>query len=224
MEKFAYEYDFKHVTSSPYFAQSNGQAERSVQIAKKILEQADPAKALLVYRATPTQSTGYSPAELLMGRKIRTTLPVLPQTLDPSWPDLANVRENDSKQKEQYKYYYDRRHGARNLQPLVPGEPVNVRVDTDSNWNKTGVVIGPTPEPRSYLIQQDHGGVVRRNRCHLQPSPPADQDPARDDTPTPVQEVPPCTPLTQELPPPGTPTTRSGRVTKPAVRYGEWTK
>lgn len=35
---FATDYDFRHVTSSPYFAQSNGEAERVVKTVKSLLK------------------------------------------------------------------------------------------------------------------------------------------------------------------------------------------
>nr|KAG5700576.1 hypothetical protein BaRGS_015372 [Batillaria attramentaria] len=68
---FAKSYGFTHTTSSPRYPQSNGEAERSVQTVKTLMKKAkDPSLALLMYRATPLQN-GLSPAEILMGRKLR---------------------------------------------------------------------------------------------------------------------------------------------------------
>ena len=93
--KFAEEYGFTHVTTSPKYPQANGQLERSVEIVKGLLKKAcDPYQALMAYRATPLES-GLSPAELLMGRKIRTTVPRVPSQLQPSWPYLDEFKEKD---------------------------------------------------------------------------------------------------------------------------------
>ena len=74
-EEFAKEYGFTHVTSSPKYPQANGTAERAVKIVKQLLKKnQDPYLAMLAYRSTPLEN-GYSPAELLMGQKIHTTLP-----------------------------------------------------------------------------------------------------------------------------------------------------
>ena len=54
--KFAKDWEFKHVTSSLFCAQSNGEAERALQTAKNFLKKDEyPAKALLAYRSTPSK-------------------------------------------------------------------------------------------------------------------------------------------------------------------------
>ena len=57
--QFVQKYNFKHVTSSPHFSVSNGQAERAVKMVNKLLKDAeDPFLALLAYRATPLHYPG----------------------------------------------------------------------------------------------------------------------------------------------------------------------
>lgn len=85
---FAKEYGFQHVTSSPQYPRGNGLAERTVQTLKGLMDKAkesneDFALALLAYRASPHDSTGISPAQLLMGRRVRTRLPASPELLKP---------------------------------------------------------------------------------------------------------------------------------------------
>ena len=74
MNQFATTYGFNHITSSPCYPQSNGLAERTVRTVKRqFSDSPDPFLALLSYRATPLPR---SPAELLMGRVIKTDVPV----------------------------------------------------------------------------------------------------------------------------------------------------
>ena len=98
--KFAEEYGFTHISTSPRYPQANGQVELAVQTVKHSLKKAtDPHQALMAYRATPLQG-GISPAELLMGRKIHTRLPTL---LIPSWSYLEQFLEKDGSLKARQK-------------------------------------------------------------------------------------------------------------------------
>ena len=67
MKEFSQSYGVSHITSSPHYPQSNGEAERAVKTAKSLLEHSpDPYLAPLSYRTTPLPWCGLSPAELLM--------------------------------------------------------------------------------------------------------------------------------------------------------------
>ena len=108
--KFSQEYGFTHNTSSPTYAQANGEAERFVQVAKKILCQEDPFMGLLVYRTTPHTATGKSPAQLMMNRNLRTTLPTLQKNIGPQEVNHNEARQKDHFAKTKYAYFYDKRY------------------------------------------------------------------------------------------------------------------
>ena len=116
--KFAENYGFKHTTSSPRFPQSNGEAERGVQTIKNLLKKSDdPYLALLIYRSTPLPNSNYSPAELLMSRKLRTNLPILNHDLKPNVPSYSKLKARECSKTEQLKNF-DQRHKAKTLTPL----------------------------------------------------------------------------------------------------------
>ena len=184
---FAANYGFQHVTSSPKFPQSNGESERAVQTVKNLLKKAeDPYLALLAYRTTPLKN-GFSPAELLMGRRLRTTVPTLPSLLKPSLLPSAAVSAKEREMRLEEQRRFDRRHRAHVLSKLAPGQEVWV---TDSKV--TGTVVGTHATPRSYMVDVPHG-TVRRNRHHLIPmggsensGTPLENFPARVAVPTPM--------------------------------------
>ena len=90
--KFAEDWGFTHITSSPKRPQSNREAERMVQTTRNLLTKSDdPYEAPLAYRATPLEN------ELCMGRRLRTTLPTTPSKLTPQWPELKKLREKEAK-------------------------------------------------------------------------------------------------------------------------------
>lgn len=160
-QKFASEWGFVHTTSSPRFPQSNGEAERAVRTVKNLLKkESDPYLAFLAYRATPL-ANGHSPAELLMGRRLRTTVPILPSCLNPGWTDITTLRARERREKDKQWKWFNNRHRARDLSGLHPGDQVWI---TDMKEN--GTVSARADAPRSYLVQTPRG-LLRRNRSHL---------------------------------------------------------
>jgi len=158
--KFSQEYGFDHITSSPLFPQSNGAAERAVKTIKTMWKKtSDPCLALLSYRATPLQN-GYSPAELLMSRKLRTTVPIIEQERVPKVPEKSVVKEMESQAKGLQKNNFDHRHRAVELPELNPGDKVWI-ADRKIEGNVVKRVA-----PRSYIINTTIG-EYRRNRRFL---------------------------------------------------------
>ena len=95
-------YGFMHSTSSPYYPQSNGLAERTVKTVKKLLkESCDPSLALLTYWTTPMPWCGLSPAELCFGQCPRTDIPQTKGKLTPDWPYLCKFKDDKQETSEE---------------------------------------------------------------------------------------------------------------------------
>ena len=83
-ETFTKRNGIRHLTTTPYHPSTNGLAERAVQIFKQAMRKSQSgdlktklARFLLHYRTTPHATTGTTPAELLMGRPLRTLLDLM---------------------------------------------------------------------------------------------------------------------------------------------------
>ncbi|CAG7816511.1 unnamed protein product [Allacma fusca] len=173
-QKFAQEFEFAHVTSSPMYAQSNGFIEAMVKAIKNgIKKNLDMPNLLLEYRATPL-SNGFSPAELLFGRKIRTRLPQAPQVLMPKTVPADVLLNKEGNRIEKQTQNYDDYHGVKELPVLQPGEKVWVQ-----DKKKWGEVVRKTDMPRSYIISTPDGHY-RRNRKMLNAVPEYHAEPVNE--------------------------------------------
>ncbi|KAI3368430.1 hypothetical protein L3Q82_025389, partial [Scortum barcoo] len=162
---FSESWEFQHVTSSPGHAQSNGQAERTVQTVKNMLKKAqrsngDPYIALLEYRNTPIEGVGFSPAQLLMGCRLKSKLPTSTTLLTPE--GKAEVHEKQKYKQLKQKSYYDRH--TRQLPDLQTGE--NVRIQKGDIW-QPAVGVDKHRQPRSFIVRTTDGNFYRRSRKHL---------------------------------------------------------
>jgi transposase InsO family protein len=165
--QFCNSWDIKQITSSPEYAQSNGLVERSVQSVKKMFKKVfdsdkDPYLSLLEYRNTPLSYSFYSPAQLLMGRRLRGILPMRDKLLNHVKPNYGKVEKFFKANQSRQAHYYNKH--AKNLSPLQKNDAVVVR--RGKEW-VPGVVINFCNRPRSYKVRLSNGTVLERNRKFL---------------------------------------------------------
>ena len=86
------------------------------------------------------------------------------KNLIPDWTYLDKFKKMDKEFKGKQKRNYDRHHQVKTL-PHIP-ENTSVWVTTEGK-RIPGQVVTRTEEPQSYLVETP-GGVLRRNRHHLQ--------------------------------------------------------
>ncbi|XP_030849310.1 uncharacterized protein K02A2.6-like [Strongylocentrotus purpuratus] len=162
-----------HHRVTPKWPQANGEVERQNQSLEKRMriahsEGKDWKEALLsyvaAYRATPHSTTGKSPAELLFGRKIRTKLPVISESLNDQ-----EIRDQDAESKGASKLYADSKRGAK-PSDVVPGDEVLVRREVSS---KMDTPFLPQPytvvsrEGNKLNICSPEGVMYARNTSHV---------------------------------------------------------
>lgn len=160
--RFASEWGFNHITSSPRYPKCNGEAERAVRTAKNILaKNTNPYLGLLAYRSAPIHN-GKTPSQLLMSRQLRSTLPMASVNLKPELHNQEELYQKEQAYKKMYTENHDKRHQVMRLPVLNPGDRVYVR---DQGY---GEVIDKTNSPRSYRVSMDQSGnTIRRNRSAL---------------------------------------------------------
>ena len=127
----------------------------------------DPHLAQLAYRNTPVVVMPYSPAQLLMSRKLRDNRPTTEALLKPRVAEHAYVIPRERQWKA--KAYFDR--GTKKLSKLDRGD--TVRIKSGRTWTPATVTEVHTSS-RSYMVTTASGRVYRRNRkwLHKSSEPP----------------------------------------------------
>ena len=141
---FATCYGFQHIMSSPEYPQSNGFAESQVKVLKNIMKKAkksntDLCLALLEWRNTPIQGLG-SPAQLVLGRRTRTTLPTTMKQLRPQ-PVTVKLTDVLADKQQKQKVQYDK-HARSERDVLSTGD--HVRMRTQNGWVEGKIVQATT--------------------------------------------------------------------------------
>ncbi|UYV65312.1 hypothetical protein LAZ67_3003920 [Cordylochernes scorpioides] len=218
MMEFAKEWNVTHTTSSPRFPQSNGMIERTIQTLKSTIIKCQQSKqdiyqALLLLRNTEHNSLP-SPAIMLYGRKQRLFLPMKTTLMNESRICEDSIRKQHEANQGRMKFYFNRH--ARDLPSLENGQSVLVR--QEKQWSPAEV-IAPGVHPRSYLLEDTKGSVLRRNRRDLRPADTL-SGPTEKESPPEKQEQLDPQPSTssQSEETSATTRTRCGRLVKPPVR------
>ena len=173
--EFLRRWGVEHEISTPHYPQSNGHAEAAVKAAKRLIQKATTngnldtdayAQGLLELRNTP-RADGRSPAQVLFGHPLRSTVPAHHRAFAACWQRAADACDaKAAAQQQQTIERYD--SSARNHRPLLIGQRVLVQDPRSGLWDRTGVVTG-IGKRRDFLIRLPSGRILWRNRRYLRP-------------------------------------------------------
>ena len=162
----------EHRTSSPHYPQSNGLAESMVKVSKNLIEKATRQdlpwnRLLLDYRCTPISSEIPSPAEILFGRKLQSSISILPSQV---------MNDRISKQREliakkEGKFYTNDTDFQNRIKalPFKAGQNVWLQ-NSDSRKYEEAVIREKCKEPNSYMVEiPATGQCFRRNSNFIKP-------------------------------------------------------
>ena len=189
----------RHVTSPPYAPKSNGLAERCVQTFKRgyrMLTGSVSTKVsrfLFQYRSTPHTTTSKSPAELFLGRQLRTHM-------DRLRPDVTF--EIQGRQRAQ-KWYRDQRSQFRQVKV---GDTVWVTaLDRLQGIEGCSWLPGEVLEVAGIKVTVllfDSGKVVQRHMDHVRRGPVGEHRPPSFDDVSVADPVPAADPVPEITPAP----------------------
>ena len=192
-QDFFKRWGIRHRLSSAYLSSSNGRAEVCVKATKRMLHdniRADGsldtdrfAVAIMTKRNTPDYDSKLSPAEIVMGRRLRDALPMIPKNLmvmnnpaiNPVWRDLWSKKESVI-QDRYLRSLEDPPTANSRLQPLKEQDKVLIQNQAGKaplRWEKTGTVVEVLPFDQYIVKVSGSNRLTRRNRKFLRAYEPA---------------------------------------------------
>jgi hypothetical protein len=209
-QRFLTDWGITSLTSSPYYAQSNGRAEAEIDSMKALIHgswtagafnEEKFAKSILLFRNAP-RSGGASPAQLIFNRPMRDCLPAHRRSFAPEWQKAADVLEKRARRSKELQIAHYNKH-TRPLAPFVIGNHVLIQHPTSKLWCTPGVIV-EVGHHRDYLIKTPAGRIFRRNRRFLRPRVPVfpTTTPATTPATTPIQPEVVHPPQPEQIEPP----------------------
>ena len=157
------EYKVNHITNSHHYPQSNGLAEKYVQLVKGLFYKAkeegkDLFKCQMLYCNTPLSNTLQSLMQILTSRSARSDLPLSNAARKEMGIDCENLR---TKYKNEHLPLHD----------LYIDQAVMYQESTSKQWF-LATITKLCKEPRSYIITTKEGVQFRKPQAHLKPYQP----------------------------------------------------
>ena len=174
---WALNHDIKLIHSSPYNSNSCGLVESGNRIVRGLLNKskdfAEFKINLFGHNNCPrTDSNNYSPAELLLNRKLKGFLPCLPSKLIGNTDQKLYSDRIMYRQKE-----YSKLQGTY-LPDFTIGDKVRVQNTITNLWDRMGTIQRVESEhnnpSKSYIVKLEDGTSMRRNKKRLRMLHPAD--------------------------------------------------
>ena len=166
----------------PYWPQMNGLVERQnrtlmARIRKSVAEdrdwKLDLEDYLIMYRSTPQETTGKSPAELMFGRNIRDKLPCLSKLLNKF--DDEEVRDKDREMKDKGKTFADKKLKAQETDIQVGDQVIlkNLRKlnKLEMNYESEYFEVMTLKGSDTIVKGKISGKILRRKIAHLKKIP-----------------------------------------------------
>jgi len=174
---------------SANFPQSNGCAEVSVKVTKRLLEENmgedgdlntdEVVRALLQQRNTPDRDCRLSPAQVLFGRSLRDAMPQIDKSttifeskqVHSQWHQAWNAKE-DAIRSRLVRTCETLEEHSRDLAPLKEGDNVFVQNQGSTSskpkkWDRQGTIIA-SKDNDQYLVRiHGSGRLTLRNRRFL---------------------------------------------------------